>query len=105
MAMSAMLIGADEPNKTAEIMVAGIASTITLVAIWQAIWQPAKRSRNHQAWSTKFFAVEDRCRLGLSGLSVVDIPDLLNEMLVISEEADLIPERRWKRAQSARLGT
>jgi hypothetical protein len=97
MAVSGLLIGADHPNKVAEVAVALIGSVITLVAIWHAIWQPAKRSRNHQVWSTKFFAIEDCCRLGLSGLGCPDVAALMREMLKVSESADLIPERRWRR--------
>jgi hypothetical protein len=104
MAVSSWLIGNDGANRSAEIAVALIASTITLVAIWQAIWQPAKRSRNHHAWSTKFLAIEDNCRLGLAGLTPADTPRLMKELLEVFEEVDLIPERRWKRLRGRSAG-
>lgn len=99
MAASALLIGTERPNTAIEVTTAVMGSTITLVAVWQAIWQPAKRSRNHQVWSGKFFQIEDCCRLGLSGIVAADLPRLMNDMREISDETDLIPERRWRRSR------
>jgi len=97
MFLSALLIGLEYANKMAEIAVAIVGSAITLVAVWQAIWQPSKRARNHHLWATRFFAIEDECRLCLGGLGSADLPKLMKEMLAVTAQADLIPEHHWKR--------
>jgi hypothetical protein len=99
MAASALLIGAERPNEAVEVVAAVMGSTITLVAVWQAIWQPSKRSRDHQVWSRKFFEIEDSCRLGMSQLAPADVPRLMKDMREVSDDADLIPEHRWRRSR------
>lgn len=102
MAASALLLGSENSNKTPEIVVATVASLITLVSVWQAIRQPGLRSKRHQFWGSKFAEIENECRLILSDRSEETVPSLMSRMTALSNEIDLVPERRWRQVKTKR---
>jgi hypothetical protein len=96
MAASALLLGSDEPYRSAELCVAIISAIITLIGVWQVVLQPGERGRKHKEWSVKFLAVEDSCRLALASGKVETLDGLLTTHLMAVEQADFIPQHRWR---------
>lgn len=96
MAASALLLGSNEPYKGAEICVAICSAVITLVGVWQVILQPDARSRKHKEWSLKFLIIEDQCRLALAASDNQQIGPLLTQYQQAVEQADFVPQHRWK---------
>jgi hypothetical protein len=80
-----------------EVVAAVAGGVITLIGIWQAIWRPGDRSRRHREWSSRYAAVEDACRLALIGNGGQTLETLMAKSNAIFAEADLVPERQWRR--------
>lgn len=96
---SAVTIGRSGSNAAIEIAVAVAGAVITLVSVWEAVWQPGARSRSHKQWAEEYAAIENECRLALYEGAPVGLENLLRSLLETGRGADLIPERHWKAAR------
>lgn len=97
MGAGALLLNAPQPEREIEIAIAIIGATITLVGVWQAVWQPGRRSQAHKDWAIRFTSIEDDCRLVQCGSSSKNIDDLFEEILEITQQADLVSEFFWRK--------
>lgn len=97
MAGGAVILGSDHPQHAIEAAIALGGGLITLVGVWQAVWRPGERSRQHKDWAMRFTQVEDDCRLVLCGESQSTPRDLLASLNDLATDADLVAERLWRR--------
>ncbi len=100
MAIGAALLGSDNPQRLLEVAVATVGGVVTLVSVWQAVWQPGARSRRHKSWAVRFTQIEDECRLLAFGEGSKTIKDLMREILEVQNDADLVAEGFWRRKAS-----
>lgn len=98
MAGGALILGSENPLRGVEYGIAIVGAVITLVSMWQAIWQPGLRSREHKRWAAKFSALEDACRMAATKQVNSTPADLYRQYSSVCEEADLISEFFWRRS-------
>ena len=101
LAGSCILIGAPDPWRPLEIVIAMVGGLITMVGVWQAVWQPGQRARLHKQWSTEFTKIEDESRLVQCGESDQSPAELMAKLRDASAAADLVAERQWRRTRKS----
>ncbi len=103
-AASCFLLGTTEPDHRLEGLIAVVGGGITLVGVWQAVWQPGQRARLHKQWANDFTNIEDECRLVLCGQSLQTAADLMVMLQEVNKAADLVAERHWRKDRKAPQG-
>lgn len=102
LALSTYLMGNPDAPRLAEIIVTLIAAAISLIGVWQAVWRPGDRAKNHKAWSERFFKIKDHCSYSTADGEAPDSATLLARYQDASADADLIAKRIWRRSNMAR---
>ena len=97
--LSAAFLGNALSNRSFGVALAAVGGVITLVSVVQAIWKPGERAKCHKAWSSKYAALENDCRLTMCGEGTKSLSQILDEVAIVSQHVDLVPERLWVRTQ------
>ena len=100
MALSAFLIFyPNAPTPAVPIAIEAMSALITLVGVWQAVWQPGARADHHKAWAIEFLAIENECQLMACGESSATLASQVARSVEVTRGADLVPENQWRRGR------